>query len=367
MIRFPKRMLLSFLVLGSPLTGQSVDLRWEVGAIDGEAHEIWGRIEGAAIGHGRIVATDIQATTVRMFDLSGRFMKELGGLGQGPGEFIRPISVEATTSGFLVTDLVNNRLTTFDRNGGLLETRRLDLPPPTPLAKASQWGSAVVATTAVVGIPASDGGADRSKLSHAIIVAQLGGEAIPVDTIAVGHGSVIRFKVGTTPWWNPSHLSIGPHVDHHVSGDTLFLLDGWAGKLHRMTRRDGVPFVTVTHDLPGAGRRLGPDDHRAIEIWLGEGALADPRIREYEIPLLFPAWSAVRSGPDGGAWLRRSSLESLTGSAGESWDLVSGSGIVVRSVTFPIDTRVLAFDGWAAVGVRTDEFGVQYLQLFHVN
>lgn len=62
-----------------------------------------------------IYIVDYMRHTVLIFDLSGKFMYEFGGLGVGPGWFQYPISLELTRQGYIVVaDLFNNRVQVLD-------------------------------------------------------------------------------------------------------------------------------------------------------------------------------------------------------------------------------------------------------------
>jgi hypothetical protein len=53
--------------------------------------------------------------TILIFDMSGRFMYEFGGLGTGPGWFQYPIALTLTRDGLLaVSDLFNHRVQVLD-------------------------------------------------------------------------------------------------------------------------------------------------------------------------------------------------------------------------------------------------------------
>jgi hypothetical protein len=63
-----------------------LDLR--IGVVDGREDEQFHAITGVATdAGGRIFVTDVGANAVRIFDRDGRFVRRIGGPGQGPGEF----------------------------------------------------------------------------------------------------------------------------------------------------------------------------------------------------------------------------------------------------------------------------------------
>ena len=66
----------------------------------------------------RLYVVDSQLNGVVVFDLQGKFVKQFGERGAGPGEFNFPTHVTADSQGFLwVTDSLNGRIQKFDRQG----------------------------------------------------------------------------------------------------------------------------------------------------------------------------------------------------------------------------------------------------------
>jgi DNA-binding beta-propeller fold protein YncE len=77
-----------------------------------------------ALADGRVVALDPSYKKVALFDKSGKFIRTIGrGIGRGPGEFQRPIALDANAGRVAVFDYDGNRVTVFDTTGNLLWTR----------------------------------------------------------------------------------------------------------------------------------------------------------------------------------------------------------------------------------------------------
>lgn len=91
----------------------AIDL--EIGAAEGEAPYLFGRVSGVAADRdGRIFVADAQADTVRVFDPDGVFLISIGRGGQGPGEFSRPCCLGFGSDGRLwVRDTGNSRYQAF--------------------------------------------------------------------------------------------------------------------------------------------------------------------------------------------------------------------------------------------------------------
>jgi len=88
-----------------------------------------GQVWDAAVGPGGdIFVLDFQAKIVLRYAPSGAVRDSIGGPGQGPGEFVQPISIEFAGDTLLVVDAVNRRVSAFGRSGELLAETRMVTP-----------------------------------------------------------------------------------------------------------------------------------------------------------------------------------------------------------------------------------------------
>jgi hypothetical protein len=74
---------------------------------------------------GRIYVTDVKANQVLVFDPEGRFLRRIGGPGQGPGEFDMAGRALWTSSGLAVLDRSNSRVQYFDDRGWFSRSHKL--------------------------------------------------------------------------------------------------------------------------------------------------------------------------------------------------------------------------------------------------
>ena len=109
---------------GAPPAGENLpELRLEeersLGALEEPPEQVFGRISGLAAGEeGEVWILDGQVPAVRPFDPDGSAGGVIGGEGEGPGEFLRPMGIVATPDGgFAVWDPRNARLSHFDSDG----------------------------------------------------------------------------------------------------------------------------------------------------------------------------------------------------------------------------------------------------------
>jgi hypothetical protein len=101
-------------------------------SIGGESEEegkILGRVVSVAADSERIYVLDMQIPAVRIYDSQGVHLFDIGRAGSGPGEFRQPTSLAIDTGNgrLFVRDGSEGRINVYDRNGGFLETWRLNI------------------------------------------------------------------------------------------------------------------------------------------------------------------------------------------------------------------------------------------------
>lgn len=76
-----------------------------IGVESGEDAYVFGRVRDVYATEDEIFVIDGEIPMVRVYDMQGQHLRDLGRQGQGPGEFERPLSITATTNGrILVLD-----------------------------------------------------------------------------------------------------------------------------------------------------------------------------------------------------------------------------------------------------------------------
>ncbi len=98
-----------------------------IGVDQGDEQYMLGNVRGVA-GTGELVyVLDASIPAVRIYDDSGRHLRDVGAEGDGPGEFRRPDALLVAGDGrVFVRDSNQGRITIFDAEGGLLDTWPLD-------------------------------------------------------------------------------------------------------------------------------------------------------------------------------------------------------------------------------------------------
>ncbi len=77
---------------------------------------------GLAVKEERVYVTDVELNVVKVFDLNGNLVKQIGSKGVKPGQFNAPNAVAVDGEGKIyVTDTGNQRVQVFDKNGKFLK------------------------------------------------------------------------------------------------------------------------------------------------------------------------------------------------------------------------------------------------------
>ena len=96
-----------------------------IGAVDaaGAADEyLLGSVNALAVGENRIYVLDRQVPTIRVYDFEGRYIRDIGREGSGPGEYRQPesLAVHPVDGRFFVRTPQNARINVYSREGEYL-------------------------------------------------------------------------------------------------------------------------------------------------------------------------------------------------------------------------------------------------------
>lgn len=93
--------------------------------------------DAAVAEDGSLYVLDPRSRHVLWFDSSGNIVGELGGPGEGPGEFQSPVAIAIDRNHVMIWDIGAWRVTTFDTSGALVGTE------PVPPRRESGWPGVV--------------------------------------------------------------------------------------------------------------------------------------------------------------------------------------------------------------------------------
>ena len=107
--------------------GAALVERASIGVAEGAEPYMLGGVRGIAAHNERIYVVDSQVPVVRVYDWQGEHVADIGGAGQGPGEFEGPNAIAISPEGRVhVRDPRNGRIVIFDEAGeplGIYPTR----------------------------------------------------------------------------------------------------------------------------------------------------------------------------------------------------------------------------------------------------
>lgn len=344
-----------------------VEMVWEIGEINGPPQIIWERISDAVIFNDRVIASDLAMAEVRAYSLSGGFIGLLGGPGPGPEEFGAPHTMLIVRDTLFVYDGGYDRWVLFDRDGNHVRTARPEIPQKVSFYQRIWIGrhGFRVGETHLVGrrLPS------ECDSTHLTIAWRPFGQT---DTLA---------SIPGNPYWIDSaslnslvmHTveNLGPSGGTWVMGDSLLVLVdgvGSEGSLFLLTE-DGLEEVRQ-RSLPGTRQRLTEADREAAANAYFRKYDVDPAhtsIRRFVLPEYWSAWTRVRGDEKGGVWLRRGGPELVDPSRGEQWVRWDLADDEFRELDMPPGVEILQFGEGHAVGLRRDEWGVEYLVLYRIS
>ena len=325
-----------------------------VGRADGASWEMFSRIAGLEFdAQGNLYVLDAGNHRVVVFDRNGRFQREFGRRGEGPGEFRRPSSITITSAGEVVVNDVGNRaVVIFGPNG---EFRRqvslaeiVDPPyrvypgPDGRIVALSQGREHPEGRFARVYILPARTGAAHVEIARQPLPAAL--EPRMRNNELAG----IRFR--RTPVYSPeaymAAMSNGTAILQTDTDYALKILDH-TGR-HVRTLKRALPAMPVTDEIREAFKR----NWARVRVESGASAELpyDPSFAEFMSQV-----TGLRADRSGRVWVRRRAPD---GDESGPIDIVTVAGVyagTVRNLPLPAafgPDAMMAF-------VSTDELGVE--------
>ncbi len=355
-----------------------------IGQLSGPDELLFGRIASArrdAVGN--VVVADGQALKIRIFDVEGRHIQSLGRDGEGPGEFqtlsgawpIRYLDeTDVDSRQIIAADSELDRITRFSAEGTPMVTATLagrdDMSirpvglagPDAVLIRASPYNLPDFATfgggSMVNMMDALLGGEEnrrvlfvRHRLDGALVDTLAEGRDPVVATLAMGDGAfsfAIPFSSESATAGSPCGVVFTDGVGYEIR------VFGEDGSLRLIARIDDAPPARTVEHLE---RYAGAGSSDADEAEIRE------RIERYQqvpLPDSLPAYTDVLFGEEGEIWAQR---YRLPGEATARWDVFAADGVYLGRVAVPTSFRMEEISRGEALGVHTDELGVQRVQV----
>lgn len=361
-----------------------------LGRADGPEQYTFATINDVAIAPtGNILVLDAAPNganpLLRLYTVTGQFIRRVGSVGAGPGEYRRPSCVATFPDGrFALYDRANARITIYSSEGAYLESWRV---PPYNVASGGDVrmrigpdGIIAMRITQSIDLPAVTQAIVRIGAGAAIV------DTLPVPVLpsistfvtrsvrrgnAVQHG---RLMVPYSPqnWWQWSPL--GYFV---TARSDRYALDF---RIPRGVRIDGrlPPVWSETQPVVSARMSARPVPVEARER-IEQRSYAQSQLRGLpgdpvpEVPPTKPFFQFMYMGDDGRIWTRvhvRSQRDQSGAIRGPGWhepitmDVFEPHGAYVGRVRFPDGLNFLRFRGDHIWAVAHDDDGIAYVKRY---
>lgn len=327
-----------------------------IGDMEGPPEMLFAEVAGVEVlDDGTIAVLDREAAEIRQFSPDGSFLRRISRRGSGPGEISGDFTVGLVGIGagrLLVPDAINQTVSVFDREGGLLESHPWDILQ----LYMPEWRAASDTTLAVHLWSAT---APWHVLAHRSVTGAL------LDTLAV-------FAV--RPRYNPADRRFP------VWGDMLVwstrepdeAVAGWMSEPWVILFRRGTPVRRISWERDE--ELLTEEQH---DILLGivaqnmePGEISGDLRTQVRLPERLPAAADIETSAELILVQRVRSVETLdqrityvnrgpSGFGGPLWDVFSFEGDYLGVLDLGAPADVFDIRGDTILGVREDSLGVQ--------
>jgi hypothetical protein len=329
-----------------------------IGMVDGPEAYLFELISDVQpLPHGRVAVIDNRGARVALFDVDGRWIRDVGGRGDGPGEYRTPLRAWLEEGDLVVLDFIPRRLLRFDGDGHFLGGERVEWKnAPSPLHHTGngwiderEWGQHP---------------GDERQAGGALV--RIGPEGEVIDTIVGSYPlPQIGYEMdaqGRMAMVNPPTFSASPSWAAHrdriywTPGDEPRIeVRGADGRLERIVHLHSDGAAVTEADR--AGWRTAMQERWGVPA----DALADAEFAERR-----PAVTALVAAGDGRLWASAFDPAALSGEPGRGWYVLDDDGRVVRRVVFPPGFRLMRVQEGLANGVAVTPEGVEVVEVYEV-
>lgn len=334
-----------------------------IGEVSGDLDYILDRVSHALrLADGTIVVADRGPKQLRLFDAAGVFIRNLGGSGEGPGEFAMLSEVWARGDTILASDSFQSRISVFGRGGDVLETIRVEM--------AQGRGGYRSSTTqftdgAILVLNPPSGGVGFG-----------GGDVIPGAVWRLDRYSRDgRFmneisSVRESPRWEHAIEGLPPGIYlpflaglplFAASGDHVYAAEGTEASIERR-KSDGelshvFRLAIQERRVSNADRRLWREANSTAPQGYNPAAWAR-YVREIPFPERMPVYRRLLVDTQGNVW---ADLFSPSWEEGSSWYVFDEWGVWLGEVSTPRGLYIFEIGADYVLGLRRDELGVPFV------
>lgn len=332
-----------------------------IGVVEGEEPYMFaGAVYTRTLSDGAIAVVNRQSSTIRIFSADGRFLRELGGDGEGPGEY-RSIAGMVVLPGdsLLVWDARLRRVTILAPAGGVADVVPVQVMGLNEIfLGALDDGSVILRWLWITGPPEPN----REMLLR------VHRDGARVDTLhdqqVTGMKEIMAF--GRPRWQSPLFAPANRYV---VDGSNAWRARGLTWEAIRLSSSAQPDLILRAHR---AARALTPEffewyaDSLAFQGPWPEHERAEIR-RMYDragAADSLPAMDAIAIGTDARIWMR---MYHYPGESAEpSWLVVEQDGTPVAWVDVPRRFTPYEYGTDRLLGVGRDSLNVQYIERYRL-
>lgn len=343
----------------------------EIGVIEGTTEYAFSRIlDVAVVGDEMIAIADGGTQEIRIFTDEGRFLRNVGQRGEGPGEFAGAPTIAGTAG---------DTLFAFDNRGGRVTSFTADGQSHETVTIRAGNGNRVSAL-----MRRSDGSylaqsrwiaPDQEPVFHdvrleldSVVVEHLSRAGQVVDTLKVmgdrNRARVVEDRGG-------GRIGViqadPPHLPRAFFGsDGTQVVAGRSDSFNIETLLGGGPPMVLRvlgADHPASAADILSRQEAAIREDLGDGPM-DPRTRQLNLGFLperLPAFSDLSVSEAGDIWV---AMTEFDGSEGYDWLVFSSTGELRGSVHTPAGLRLFVIRPTHLIGVVIDDLDVPYVRRY---
>ena len=353
----------------------TIETELDIGTAEGAPEYQLAQVVGIDVSEsGDIYVLDMQARRVRVFDADGRFLREMGGSGSGPGELSQMTTGVMLAPGdtVVVPDMMQQRLTRYTSAGEPVGSSPIPMSEGVSMRWEMAPGYRMIQQSRRMALPGMD-----SVTPGDFLIERLPDGTIRDTILELPTGGTIdlggdrpRIRLfSAEPMWA---AGTDGRIYYAVNDGYSILIHSADGTLESIVRR---PFERrpVTDADQQAIRDAMADLYRnqglppaAFEQLLGMMEFAD----------FYPAFASILGGPGGSIWVQQIRTADEVAAAGGEIDIQdTGSN---RFDVFDRDGRYLGVlelaerftpmrvRGSCVYGVQRDEMDVQHVQRLSV-
>lgn len=348
-----------------------------IGTVEGEGTSL-SSVSGLAQLDSTLFLIESSPPRAARFRVSGEWLGDFSGTGDGPGELRSPSSIGVTGNRVWVADPRAARLEAFTPDGHSLESFRFSIPPDSLGNRA--FPVALLEDGSVLAGPGSVsvGAVIRGALTHGTYYrTTASGEVLgTVYESAVPESDFFQAPLqGRSVIMGGHPIPQAPLVSAFPDGSGMVAVERWissgspASFLLRVFNSEGTKTaeVAVPYEPVSGGNWLERFLAEQREAMEGNGGPSTARIlnalEENLAPRPFlPPITKALAGRDGSIWLRREE----TGLDSVRWEILDRSGALAGMTWLGTETNIVLASLDEAWAVETDEFDVPFLVRYRV-